>query len=197
MPKPRHSTPEPAEFDDGDDALNDATVEPEGLEPAWLEPDRPSKTARKRAAHDLQDLGDALAALPADRLAAIPMDDTLRAALEELRRVRSHEGRRRHRQYVGKLMRLQDEEPLREALAAAQVGSARETLRLHELEALRLDLSQRDEALTEFLRTHPQADAQQLRTLIRNARKEAQLPPEQRHGRAWRELFQCLKGLTA
>jgi len=50
-----------------------------------------------------------------------------------------------------------------------------------------------DEALTRWLAEHPATDAQQLRTLIRNARKDSALPPEQRHGRAWRELFQFLK----
>jgi ribosome-associated protein len=50
-----------------------------------------------------------------------------------------------------------------------------------------------DEALTRWLAEHPDSDAQQLRSLIRNARKDAALPPEQRHGRAWRELFQFLK----
>lgn len=157
------------------------------------EDDRPSKTALKRAAHDLQALGDALAAMPADRLAALPMDDSLRAALEELRRVRSHEGRRRHMQYVGKLMRTQDVEPLAQAVAQAQLGSARETLRLHRLEALRVELVGDDAALTRFMAEHPACEVQPLRALIRNARKEAALPPEQRHGRAWRELFQFLK----
>lgn len=155
--------------------------------------ERPSKTALKKKAHDLQALGDALAAMPADRLAALPMDDTLRSALEELRRVRSHEGRRRHMQYVGKVMRTQDVEPLALAVAQAQLGSARETLRLHQLEALRQALVADDAALTRFLAEHPDCDAQPLRALIRNARKEAALPPEQRHGRAWRELFQFLK----
>lgn len=155
--------------------------------------ERLSKTALKRAAHDLQSLGDDLAALPADRLAGIPMDDTLRAALEELRRTRSHEGRRRQRQYIGKLMRLSDIEVLTQAVADAQVGSARETLRLHQIEALRAELAADDHALTRFLQSHPECDAQQLRSLIRNARKDAERAPEERHGRAWRELFQFLK----
>ena len=117
--------------------------------------------------------------------------------LEELRRVRSHEGRRRQLQYVGKLMRTQDVEPLAQAVAQAQLGSARETLRLHRLEALRQELVSDDAALTRFMAEHPDCDAQPLRALIRNARREAALPPEQRHGRAWRELFQFLKPFSA
>lgn len=156
-------------------------------------PERPSKTALKKAAHDMQALGDALAALSAERLAALEMSDTLRDALHELRRTKSHEGRRRQRQYVGKLMRTQDIEPLAQAVAEAHLGSARETLRLHQAEALRVQLVADDAALTRFMAEHPSCDVQQLRSLIRSARKEAALPPEQRHGRAWRELFQFIK----
>ncbi len=155
--------------------------------------DRPSKTELKRAAHDMQTLGDALAALSNERLAALPMDELLRDAIVELRRTRSHEGRRRQRQYVGKLMRQADIEPLAQAVAEAELGSARQTLALHQAEALRLSLVADDQALTQFMAQHPGCDAQQLRSLIRAARKEAALPPEQRHGRAWRELFQYIK----
>ena len=70
--------------------------------------DRPSKTQRKRDAHDLQALGDALAELPADRLAVLELPQSLRDALDELRSIRSHEGRRRQAQYIGKLMRQVD-----------------------------------------------------------------------------------------
>lgn len=155
--------------------------------------ERPSKTELKKVAHDMQTLGDALAALSPDRLAALPMDETLRDAIVELRRTRSHEGLRRQRQYVGKLMRHADIEPLAQAVAEAQLGSARQTLALHQTEALRLELVSQDDALTRFLSQHPGCDAQQLRSLIRAARKEAALPPEQRHGRAWRDLFQFIK----
>jgi len=155
--------------------------------------DRPSKTELKRAAHDMQTLGDALAALSNERLAALPMDELLRDAIVELRRTRSHEGRRRQRQYVGKLMRQADIEPLAQAVAEAELGSARQTLALHQAEALRLSLVADDQVLTEFMAQHPGCDAQQLRSLIRAARKEAALPPQQRHGRAWRELFQFIK----
>jgi ribosome-associated protein len=82
---------------------------------------------------------------------------------------------------------------LAQAVAEAQLGSARQTLALHQAEALRLQLVGDDGALTRFMADHPGADAQQLRSLIRAARKEAALPPEQRHGRAWRDLFQFIK----
>jgi len=155
--------------------------------------DRPSKSERKREAHDQQALGEALAELKASALADIEMPESLRDALAEWQRTRSHEGRRRQMQYIGKLMRHADLEPLRQAVAAAKIGGARDTLALHEAEAWRARLVDNDEALTAWTSAYPQADLQQLRALIRNARRDAALPPEQRHGRAWRELFQFIK----
>jgi ribosome-associated protein len=161
--------------------------------------ERPSKTQLKKAMHELQSLGKDLLELPDSRLQSIPMPESLRQALQELKRTRSHEGRRRQLQYVGKLMRSADAEPLREAVAAQQLGSARDTLALHEAERWRERLLASDDALTEWLGLHPQSDAQSLRTLIRNARRESpeSAPPESagrapRKGRSYRELFRTL-----
>ena len=63
--------------------------------------------------------------------------DGYQAAIDMLRRTRSHEGRRRQLQYVGKLMRRADAQPLREAVAAQQLAPARETYALHEAERWR------------------------------------------------------------
>ena len=155
--------------------------------------ERPSKTALKKQAHEQQTLGEALAALSDAHLAATDMPEALRDALHEYQRTRSHEGRRRQRQHIGKLMRQADVAPLQEAVAAAQLGHAHDALALHRAEHWRVELVANDQALTRWLAAHPATDAQQLHSLIRNARKEAALPPEQRHGRAWRELFQFLK----
>jgi ribosome-associated protein len=155
--------------------------------------ERPSKSELKRQAHEQQTLGVALAALPDAALAATPMPDALRDAIADLRRTRSHEGRRRQVQLIGKLMRQAEIEPLREAVAAAQLGQAHDALALHRAELWRTELVAEDEALTRWMAEHPQTDLQRLRTLIRNARKDAALQPEQRHGRAWRELFQFIK----
>jgi ribosome-associated protein len=155
--------------------------------------ERPSKSELKRQAHEQQALGEALAALPDTALAAAPMPDNLRDAIAEYQRTRSHEGRRRQRQLIGKLIRSADIEPLREAVAASQLGRTHDALALHRAEQWRNELVASDDALTRWTAEHPQTDLQQLRTLIRNARKDAALPPEQRHGRAWRELFQFIK----
>jgi ribosome-associated protein len=155
--------------------------------------ERPSKTALKRMAHDQQALGEALAALPDARLAALDMPDALRDAILEYRRTKSHEGRRRQRQHIGKLMRQADTAPLQEAVAQAQLGPAQDALALHKAERWRVELVANDQAMTQWLSEFPASDAQRLRALIRNARKDEATPVGQRHGRAWRELFQFIK----
>lgn len=159
--------------------------------------ERPSKSELKRQAHQQQALGQALAALPDATLDATPMPEALREAIGELRRTRSHEGRRRQLQYVGKLMRQAETEALREAVAAAQLGGARDALLLHRAEQWRAELVADDEALTRWMAEHPGTELQRLRALIRNARKDAALPPGERHGRAWRELFQFIRPLLS
>lgn len=157
--------------------------------------ERPSKTQLKKAMHELQELGEALAALAEERLDRIAMPESLRDAVHELRRTRSHEGRRRQLQYVGKLMRSADVTPIREAVAAAQLGRARDTLTLHRAERWRAELIDGDEALTRWMDQHPASDVQALRSLIRAARKDAaaSASPEQRSGRAFRELYQFVR----
>lgn len=156
-------------------------------------PDRPSKTQLKQQAHDLQTLGEELAALPDNRLAAIEMPEGLRDAIMQYRRTKSHEGRRRQRQYVGKQMRFVDAAPLREAVDAYKLGSAKDTLKLHETERWRDELVANDEASTRWAQAYPQSDLQRLRSLVRAARKDAAAAPEQRNGRGYRELFQFIK----
>jgi ribosome-associated protein len=176
---------EPPPPEDGADATLPATL-------------RPSKTRLKQQSHDLQALGAAVAELSKERLAAIEMPEALRDAIEMFRRTRSHEGRRRQMQYVGKLMRAADEAALREAVAAATLGSAKETLALHQAERWRAELIAEDEALTRWLQTHPETDSQRLRSLVRAARRDAQgLAPEARQPRSFRELYQFLKPMVA
>ena len=155
--------------------------------------ERPSKTRLKKESHDLQHLGEQLAALSDHQLAGLEMDDAVRDAVLTYKRTKSHEGRRRQMQYVGKLMRRIEVEPLREAVAALQLGHAKDSLALHEAERWRVELLASDDALTAWMAEHPDTDAQQLRSLIRAARKDAAAAPEQRSGRAFRELFQFIK----
>lgn len=175
------AVPSPPDFDD-----NDA---PAGPAPTHS----PSKTQLKKASHELQDLGEALVALPEDRLAGLDIAENLLDAIRAYKRTRSHEGKRRQMQYIGKLMRRADPEPLREAVAAMQLGRAKDALALHEAERWRLELIADDAALTRWTSEYPDSDVQQLRSLIRAARKDAAASPEQRNGKAYRELFKVIK----
>jgi ribosome-associated protein len=160
--------------------------------------ERPSKSARKRQMHGLQSLGQELLDLPESRVAALELPESLRDALAEYRRTRSHEGRRRQMQLIGKLMRQTDEAPIREAVAAFKLGSAHETLALHEAERWREELLASDDAITRWLNRFPATDAQQLRSLVRAARKdEKSEAADQRRGRSYREMFQLVKAALA
>jgi len=157
---------------------------------------RPSKSALKRQSHDLQELGKQLLAMPDSRLAGIDMPERLRDALDAWKKTKSFEGKRRQLQFIGKVMREVDAEPLREAVAAYQLGHARDALQLHQIERWRLALiNDEADALTSWMAEFPETDVQQLRNLVRQARKDAAAAPEQRNGRAFRELFQVLKDI--
>lgn len=157
------------------------------------DPSVPSKSQLKRDSDALQDLGKALLELPDSRLDALEMPESLRIALREGKRITAHEGRRRQLQYIGKLMRQVEPAPFQEAVAAFKLGHAQDQLRLHRLEALREALLASDDALQTFVGSHPGVDVQQLRSLVRAARKDAALNPEGRSGRGFRDLFRFLK----
>lgn len=154
---------------------------------------RPSKSQLKRDSHELQALGEALVTLPKDRLADIGLPELLSDAIDDYKRTKSFEGKRRQMQYIGKLLRGVEPEPIREAVASFQLGHARNALALHEAERWRAELVAGDEALTRWVAEHPQSDVQKMRALIRNARKDAAAAPENRSGRGFRELFQTIK----
>ena len=153
----------------------------------------PSRNELKKQMQDLQELGEAISALPPDRLDKLKIDERLRDAIDELRRTRSFEGKRRQVQYIGKLMKHENPEPLREAVASYRVGSATDTLALHQAEYWRDQLLAEDDALANWVKEYPATDVQQLRSLVRAARKE-KLEPGERHGRAYRDLFKMVKG---
>jgi ribosome-associated protein len=155
----------------------------------------PSKSMLKRESQDLQVLGKQLLELPVSHWEDLNMPERLRDALDAYKKTKSFEGKRRQMQFIGKVMRGIDPAPYREAVASFQLGHARNALQLHQSEAWRAELLAEDDkdALTRWAQTYPETDLQQLRTLIRNARKDAALVPEKRSGRAYRELFQFIK----
>jgi ribosome-associated protein len=159
--------------------------------------ERPSKSELKRQMTALQKLGAELIAEPRDRVKRVPMPEDVRDAILECQLIKDHEGRRRQLQYVGKKMRSLDEEELaaiQKMLDSWKGASKSETAALHAIERKRDKLLSDDKALTVLLEQNPQLEAQHLRTLIRNARKEQ---AENKPPKAYREIFQILKQLQA
>jgi len=151
-----------------------------------------SKTQKKRQVEELQQLGKELVEMSPARLDSLSLPEDLAAAVREARRITSHEGKRRQLQYIGKLMRRVDPEPIRAALAVLEGQSAAARVQQRRLEQWRARLIEDDAALTDFASEHPGADLQVLRSLIRNARKEI---AEAKPPRAQRELFRMIREL--
>ena len=188
MPRePKHASNRQAE--EIDDEMADM---PLSKRQAAIDGIAPSRNELKKQMQDLQELGEAVASLPVDRLDKLKLDERLRDAIDELRRTRSFEGKRRQVQYIGKLMKHENPEPLREAVASYRVGSATDTLALHQAEYWRDQLLAGDDALANWVKEYPETDVQQLRSLVRAARKE-KLEPGERRGRAYRDLFKLVK----
>ena len=150
----------------------------------------PSKTKIRQQMHDLQDIGEQLVELGKDKLAELDLPENLLDAIREMKRITKFGAQKRQRQYIGKLMREVDAAPIIARLEAWSGNSRQHTAWLHQIERWRDRLLESDEALTELLAAHPDADAQHLRALIRNAHTEKELnkPP-----RSYREIFQALR----
>jgi ribosome-associated protein len=161
---------------------------------AW---DGPSKTQQKQSAQDDKELGAELLKLPGAQLDSLGLDDRLREALREHGRMPTREAKRRHLQFIARVMRESGtEEAVRRALKAIRAGESR---LLAEAEAWRERLLADDAALTDWIKAHPGVEVQPLRGLIRNARREIgqvqDADPAAARGKskAFRDLFQALR----
>ena len=158
-----------------------------------------SKTDLKRESADLQALGEALLTLRAGLFDRLDLGDKLRDAIADARRITDFEGKRRQMQFIGKLMRGLDEaviDAARAALAQQHRGPAQEAAALHAAERWRDRLIADDGAIGEWIEAHPDADAQQLRALVRQTRRDMKSGPAgeaPRQGKAYRELFQFVR----
>lgn len=182
-----------------------------------------TRTDLKRESTELQTLGEALISLRKGLMMPLNLPEQLTEALAEAKRITNFEGKRRQMQYIGKLMRkLQLAQPesldaIRAALVEQHSGSAASALSLHQAEQWRNDLIAKDERFGDWITAYPSTDTQQLRALIRQARKDAEAkpvtadapsatpeasaavattttpPPAPRHGRAYKEIFQLVR----
>jgi len=158
--------------------------------------ERPSKSARKRAAHAAQDLGEMLVRLRDAELDALKLPQTLAEAIRAARHINSRAAAARQRQYIGKLMRAVDPEPIRAALAARSARDARQTEQFRRVENWRERLiAQGPPALAELARWHPDIDLTEWEQRVSAARAERTRSGA--GGAASRELFRALRALFA
>jgi ribosome-associated protein len=152
-----------------------------------------SKSKIKRELHALQDLGERLTTLKADVLAKLPLTDALQKALAEAPKHKAHIARKRHLQYIGKLMREQDIDAIVGLIDQLDSSTREYNERFHALERWRDRLIEGgDSALESFVVDYPDTDRQHLRGLIRHAQHEAahNKPPA-----AARKVFKYIRDL--
>jgi ribosome-associated protein len=162
--------------------------------------DDATRTDLKRERTELQKLGEDLLTLRAELMTRLALPEKLTEAVAEAKRISNFEGKRRQMQFIGKLMRKLEATQLdgiRTALIEQHTPSALETQTLHQAEIWRDRLVNEDDALGQWITLSPSTDSQQLRALVRQARKDAK--PEKpggavRHGRAYRDIFQIVRG---
>ena len=151
-----------------------------------------SRTEMKNDMEDLQKLGEELVGLKPAVLAKFPLSETLQVAISGAQRFKN-EAKRRQLQYIGKLMRLEDPEPIQLALDKVRNKHSQATIALQKLEVLRDRMIETPDAvIEEVMVKYPEADRQRFRQLARQASKEktSNKPPK-----AYREIFQILKEL--
>ena len=150
-----------------------------------------SKSQLKRESHALTDLGKELVELAQSELKKIPLDERLLEAIALAHRIKERGGRKRQLQYIGKLLRTADVEPILAAMEGLKLEHAKDNARQHRLEQWRDRLLEEgDTALGELLSEHPDADRQHLRQLLRNAQKEQS---QNKPPKSARELFKYLR----
>ncbi|MDP1766572.1 MAG: ribosome biogenesis factor YjgA [Methylotenera sp.] len=176
--KPKKSTKE-SEFNNEVDSTSDEPI---------------SKTKLKAEADAQQALGVRLSELPKDKLVKLDLPDAVFTAVLDTKKITANGAIRRHRQYLGRLMRDIDNAPILEQLARWDGKHTAENAYFHGLERWRDRMIADANVLAEFIALHPQVDIQQLRTLVRNAQKEqeANKPPK-----SSRELFKLLRDITS
>ncbi len=161
--------------------------------------DEATRTDLKRESTEIQKLGEDLLTLRTELLTRLQLPEKLVEAIAESKRITNFEGKRRQMQFIGKLMRKlepEQHEAIRVALVEQHTPSALETQTLHQAEMWRDRLVTDDDALGQWINLSPSTDSQQLRALVRQARKDAvpERPGEaQRHGRAYRDIFQLVR----
>ncbi|WP_028293184.1 ribosome biogenesis factor YjgA [Oceanobacter kriegii] len=154
-----------------------------------------SKSEMKREMERWQALGEKLTQLPESLWKQLPISDTLLAALNESKRIKQFGARKRHLNYIGKVMRDEDVDAIQQFVDMQDPSSEAYGRRQGQLEMWRNRLLADGKALNEFIEQYPQVDRQQLRNLVRNAQKEVQ-GENGKPGKSYKALFQLIKSET-
>lgn len=147
--------------------MTDPNFDQEDEEIIWV-----SKSEMKRDMHELQKLGEKLLKVKSSDLASFPLNDEMLAAIEESKRIKSHEAMRRHLQYVGKLIRSLDVEAIQLSLDKLDPSSDYYQRIQNQAEQWRLQMLKSSDAVANWINEHPETDRQQMRALVRAAQKE-------------------------
>lgn len=153
-----------------------------------------SKSQIKREMEALQALGRKLTELKPSQLKKVPISEDLNHAIIESYNIKQNEAKRRHLQFIGKLMRAEDAEAIQFAIDQFDSSSQRFAQELHKMESWRDQLiSGGNEVLSNFISENPDADVQHLRALIRNAKKDKE---REKNTGAGKKLFQYIRTLV-
>ncbi len=168
-----------------------AAAELEALQQNLPAEEELSRTQIKRAMEALQNLGGKLLDLKPSELARIPMSETLKTAIDESRRIEQNEAKRRHLQYIGKVMRDEDSEAIAKALSVHDSGSDEHRRVFHQLETWRDGLiGNNPDTLNEIIALHKEADRQHITHLVKQAQSMNQ---EAKAKSAAKKLFKYLR----
>jgi len=193
---PATSNPSMSRFDPDRRATQPGHANP--TSPATSDEEKPSKTRRKADMHARQDLGVTLVELESrrfDELArVVALPERLVDAIREARTITAWGARKRALQYVGRLMREVDPDPIRRRLDAWTLGHDVDVAQQRALERWRERLLSEPDGLDALATEYPRLDRARMRALIARARDERAhgAPPH-----AFRELFRALKALDA
>lgn len=152
-----------------------------------------SRSEKKRRSTAIQKIGEELASFPISAIRSFNLPPDLLQEYEELHSITKHEAKRRKMQYIGKMLRDVDIEPIRARIEEVKEGKAAQSADFHHLERLRDRLLQGDkDAMNFIVETHPDVDIQKLRQLVRNAKKEIE---KQKPLKSSKLLFRFLREL--
>lgn len=153
--------------------------------------DGPSKTQIKKEMHELQQLGIKLTELTLEQIGRLPLTEELYKAIAEAPKITQRSAKKRHMQFIGKLIRKADSDAIREAYSEIQEAQHQAARQHHLIEKWRDRLAEGDnQVLQDFIQEYPHADIQPLRQLIRQAQKETS---QQKAPAAKRKLFKLIR----